>query len=197
MNNLGQKQHICFVNCLIILYTIFFCANFVYGQNEELTGTVSPEKQVNDLSVDPELITKNNEIKAVKIRDDDGIVAWYEPADDGSGTYTYSNKLNEALTDADNISTFVLGLFIFGLIGQLIFMGRFVLQWIVSEWYKRSVVPVGFWWLSLVGASMLLIYFIIRHEPVGILGQALGWPVYARNLWLISRTNKREQAQSE
>ncbi len=72
-----------------------------------------------------------------------------------------------------------------GLIGQVLFTGRMVLQWVTSEKAKRSVVPVGFWWMSLGGASMLLTYFIWRHDIIGVLGQSAGWLIYVRNLWLI------------
>ena len=73
----------------------------------------------------------------------------------------------------------------FGLLGQVLFTGRMIVQWFVSERRKRSVVPVAFWWMSLGGASMLVIYFIWRRDIVGILGQSTGWVIYMRNLWLI------------
>jgi len=72
-----------------------------------------------------------------------------------------------------------------GLLGQALFTGRMVIQWLTSEREKRSVVPVSFWWLSLAGASMNIIYFLWRADAVGILGQSTGWFVYLRNLWLI------------
>lgn len=72
-----------------------------------------------------------------------------------------------------------------GLGGQLLFTGRMLLQWIASEKHKRSVIPVAFWWMSLIGATMLLAYFIWRRDVVGILGQATGWFIYIRNLVLI------------
>jgi lipid-A-disaccharide synthase-like uncharacterized protein len=72
-----------------------------------------------------------------------------------------------------------------GLLGQVLFTLRMVFQWLVSERKKRSVVPVGFWWMSLGGASMLLVYFVWRRDIVGILGQSTGWLIYVRNLWLI------------
>ncbi len=74
-----------------------------------------------------------------------------------------------------------------GLLGQLLFTGRMIVQWLVSEKEKRSVVPPVFWWMSLVGATMLLVYFMWRWDPIGILGQAFGWFIYVRNLWLIYR----------
>ncbi len=75
-----------------------------------------------------------------------------------------------------------------GLIGQLLFTGRMLIQWISSERERRSVVPVAFWWMSLIGATMLLVYFIWRRDIVGILGQATGWFIYIRNLVLIRRS---------
>jgi lipid-A-disaccharide synthase-like uncharacterized protein len=75
-----------------------------------------------------------------------------------------------------------------GLFGQLLFTGRMLVQWLTSEKNKRSVVPVSFWWMSLVGATMLLVYFIWRRDIVGILGQATGWIIYIRNLVLIRRS---------
>lgn len=72
-----------------------------------------------------------------------------------------------------------------GLIGQVLFTGRMVLQWLTSEKARRSVVPVGFWWMSLAGASMLLTYFIWRRDIIGVLGQSAGWLIYVRNLCLI------------
>lgn len=74
-----------------------------------------------------------------------------------------------------------------GLLGQLAFASRMLVQWLASERLGRSVVPVVFWWLSLVGASMLLAYFVWRKDVVGVLGQSAGFLVYSRNLWLIHR----------
>ena len=79
-----------------------------------------------------------------------------------------------------------------GLLGQALFTGRMVVQWMVSERRGRSTVPVIFWWLSLMGASMLLVYFIWRKDIVGVLGQGLGWMIYLRNLWMIHRGSARD-----
>lgn len=72
-----------------------------------------------------------------------------------------------------------------GLAGQIMFMMRFLVQWVVSEKAKKSVIPVSFWWFSIAGAAILLAYAIWRQDPVFILGQSLGFFIYARNLWLI------------
>ncbi|MEI7700288.1 MAG: lipid-A-disaccharide synthase N-terminal domain-containing protein [Planctomycetia bacterium] len=81
----------------------------------------------------------------------------------------------------------------FGLVGQLVFTGRFVVQWLSSEREKKSVVPVAFWYLSIAGGMTLLIYAVHRADPVFMLGQGLGLFVYVRNLQLIHR-NAAESA---
>jgi lipid-A-disaccharide synthase-like uncharacterized protein len=75
-----------------------------------------------------------------------------------------------------------------GLGGQALFSGRMLVQWFASEKSKRSVIPVSFWWMSIIGATMLLLYFVWRRDIVGILGQATGWIIYVRNLVLIRRS---------
>jgi lipid-A-disaccharide synthase-like uncharacterized protein len=76
---------------------------------------------------------------------------------------------------------------IFGLLGQLFFFLRFFFQWIASERKKQSTIPVSFWYLSIIGGIILLIYSIYRRDPVFILGQSLGVFIYARNLYFIKK----------
>src|SRR4051812_7208600 len=78
-----------------------------------------------------------------------------------------------------------------GFLGQFAFTARFVVQWIASEKKKDSVVPVAFWWLSLVGGGILLAYAIHRRDPVIIVGQGMGLVVYIRNLMLVERARQR------
>jgi lipid-A-disaccharide synthase-like uncharacterized protein len=77
-----------------------------------------------------------------------------------------------------------------GLLGQTMFMMRFVVQWLHSERHQQSVIPVSFWYLSLIGGLTVLAYGIHRAEPVIILGQLPGTLVYTRNLMLIRRRNR-------
>ena len=72
-----------------------------------------------------------------------------------------------------------------GFAGQALFMSRFVVQWWASEKAGRSVVPVMFWYFSVGGGIVLLVYALYKKDPVFISGQALGLIVYARNLYLI------------
>lgn len=82
------------------------------------------------------------------------------------------------------------GLLVLGFIAQGLFAARFLVQWIASERAGRSVVPVSFWFLSVSGGVLLLLYAILRKDPVFILGQASGLIIYGRNLYLIYRERK-------
>ena len=74
-----------------------------------------------------------------------------------------------------------------GFVAQALFASRFIVQWISSEKAGQSVVPLAFWYLSLGGALLLLLYAIYRRDPVFIIGQSVGGLIYARNLALIAR----------
>lgn len=81
-----------------------------------------------------------------------------------------------------------------GALGQGVFAGRMIVQWLVSEKEKRSVVPPIFWWMSLAGGLALSVYFVWRQEIIGFIGQCTGITVYVRNLSLIM--NASAQARS-
>ncbi len=75
----------------------------------------------------------------------------------------------------------------FGLAFQGVFTSRFLVQWIASERQKKSVIPVAFWHLSLVGSAGLLVYAIGIGSIAIVLGQVFGSIVYVRNLMLVYR----------
>lgn len=77
-----------------------------------------------------------------------------------------------------------LWLLILGITAQLIFNLRFLYQLIYSEKMKESVLPLGFWILSIIGALLILIYAIIRRDPVLFIGHFIGSLIYARNIIL-------------
>ncbi len=77
-----------------------------------------------------------------------------------------------------------LGLLLFGSIGQLIFTFRFVYQWWYSRSRGESLLPSGFWAISLIGSLIIFVYGVIRKDPVLLIGQSFGLVTYARNLWL-------------
>ena len=74
-----------------------------------------------------------------------------------------------------------------GFAGQILFFGRFLVQWIAAERRGESIVPVAYWYLSISGGLILLAYSIHQRDPVFIAGQSVGAFVYMRNLMLIHR----------
>jgi lipid-A-disaccharide synthase-like uncharacterized protein len=76
---------------------------------------------------------------------------------------------------------------VIGFGGQGLFFARWIVQWFRSEREKESTIPLSFWYLSLIGGLITLVYAIYRKDPVFITGQAVGALVYLRNLMLISR----------
>jgi lipid-A-disaccharide synthase-like uncharacterized protein len=85
------------------------------------------------------------------------------------------------------MNTWINGWVVFGFLGQAIFAARFIIQWIVSEKKKESIVPLSFWYFSIAGGVVLLIYAIYKKDPVFMMGQASGLVVYVRNLMLIMK----------
>lgn len=81
--------------------------------------------------------------------------------------------------------------FLVGLGGQLMFFGRMLVQWVTAERSGQVVVPASFWWMSMIGGIMLFVYFVWRQEMIGALGQSTGIVIYARNLRLIGKQNRR------
>ena len=80
-----------------------------------------------------------------------------------------------------------------GFTAPLLFTARFLIQWIASERTGRSVIPVAFWFLSLSGGSLLLIYAMWRKDPVFIFGQCAGVFIYSRNLYLIYQERRGQK----
>ncbi|MBP1092908.1 lipid-A-disaccharide synthase N-terminal domain-containing protein [Bradyrhizobium diazoefficiens] len=80
---------------------------------------------------------------------------------------------------------------ILGFVAQAFFTMRFVVQWIASERARKSVMPVAFWFFSVGGGALLLVYALYRKDPVFIAGQALGLLVYLRNVYFIIINGKQ------
>ena len=77
-----------------------------------------------------------------------------------------------------------------GFFAQLLFSARFLVQWLASERAGKSIVPLLFWYLSIAGSLLLLVYAVYRKDPVFILGQSMGIFIYTRNLYLIRREKR-------
>jgi lipid-A-disaccharide synthase-like uncharacterized protein len=81
-----------------------------------------------------------------------------------------------------------------GFLGQAVFGVRFLIQWLRSEQAGHSVMPVAFWYFSLIGGAITLVYAVhLRAWPL-LLGQAIPIPIYARNLYMIYRDRSRTPA---
>lgn len=78
-------------------------------------------------------------------------------------------------------------LIIFGTLGQILFSLRFVYQWLYSMSKNESLLPIGFWLISLLGSGIIAIYGIIRVDPILILGQSVGFIAYTRNIILYKK----------
>ncbi|RJG44454.1 MULTISPECIES: lipid-A-disaccharide synthase N-terminal domain-containing protein [unclassified Mesorhizobium] len=89
-------------------------------------------------------------------------------------------------------STIWLGI---GLVGQALFFMRFLVQWIASEFKRRSVLPQAFWYFSILGGITLLTYAVHQHDIVFIIGQGTGLLIYARNIMLSRRPAQIETAE--
>src|SRR5436305_14327443 len=93
----------------------------------------------------------------------------------------------------DSLATYVHDVFVIkfdgwvvlGFVAQGFFTMRFVVQWIASERARKSVIPVAFWFFSIGGGALLLVYALYRRDPVFIAGQALGLLVHFRRLYCI------------
>ena len=89
-----------------------------------------------------------------------------------------------------------LWLLLFGSAGQILFTLRFVYQYLYSRRRGESILPVGFWIISLTGSAAIVAYGIVRHDPVLILGQSVGFIAYTRNI-LIYKKERTAQRKTE
>ena len=85
----------------------------------------------------------------------------------------------------------------FGVLAQFVFGARFIVQWIASEKAEKSVIPMGFWILSIVGGMMTMVYGFARRDIVIILPQTLSIFIYVRNMMLIAKERRKKAAEEE
>lgn len=105
---------------------------------------------------------------------------------------TLTNRPSNALFRLLNITSWTSVVWVaIGFGGQLLFAGRTLVQWFISEKERKSVVPPIFWWMSLIGGVSLFAYFAWRQDMVGVLGQCSGVVIYARNIRLIYKHRRR------
>jgi lipid-A-disaccharide synthase-like uncharacterized protein len=80
-----------------------------------------------------------------------------------------------------------------GFLGQAVFGVRFVIQWLRSEQVGHSVVPVAFWYCSLVGGLVSFSYALHLQAWPLLVGQGMPIPIYVRNLYMIYRDRRRNR----
>jgi len=83
---------------------------------------------------------------------------------------------------------------VIGFLGNALFFSRFMVQWIASERAGRSYIPTMFWWLSIAGSIVLLLYAVHKRDPVFIIAYLPNCVVYVRNLMLIRRQQRESAA---
>jgi lipid-A-disaccharide synthase-like uncharacterized protein len=83
---------------------------------------------------------------------------------------------------------------VIGWMGNVTFSSRFIIQWYATERNKKVVVPVVFWWLSLIGSLCLLIYALSKSDSVYIYAYLFPWIPYTRNLIIHYRHEKTQTA---
>ena len=71
-----------------------------------------------------------------------------------------------------------------GFLAQLLFSGRSVFQWILSEKSKKVLTPSLFWKMSLIASFLMFLYGYLRSDFAIMLGQTLTYFIYIRNLQL-------------
>jgi len=168
---------------LLTLGLVFFFA-FQLGK-----ATAAVPVQVYPAGATSARIVEDKGVVQYEVRDADGSRRRMQPADFAEAVWAghQSRTLTQRLMlrGLNISSTATVGWVLLGLLGQVCFAGRMVIQWLASEKARASVIPASFWWMALAGASMLLVYFVWRKDVVGILGQATGWLIYTRNLYFI------------
>ena len=79
---------------------------------------------------------------------------------------------------------------VMGTVGQLVFTVRFIYQFLYSRKRNESLLPVGFWIIGIIGATILVTYGALRHDWVLLVGQAFGWVTYVRNLMIWNKSHR-------
>ena len=178
---------------IMLLAAVSLAAAPAAAQPEQANNSVEVKIKVRPQgATEVHLIRQGDGSYAYRLRQGDGTTVTLTPAQ-------YAQRLHDARATRPWVYAFLnitspigFAWVFFGVIAQVLFTGRMIVQWLVSEKHKRSVVPVAFWWMSLTGATMLVIYFIWRKDIVGVLGQSTGWIIYVRNLILIYRSRGEE-----
>lgn len=174
----------------------------------QLATSSAQEKQPkeNPVSIKIQMVGASDTVSIVK--NPEGQLRYQVELDDGQTEFLTPEQFTRRVYQEKSTRDWLKRLFnvptntgviwvLIGFVGQIFFTGRMIVQWIVSEKAKKSIVPRTFWVMSLVGSIMLLSYAFYRRDPVFILGQSFGSIVYIRNLILFAREKKETAGLSE
>ena len=100
--------------------------------------------------------------------------------------YGYNNNVLDRVNLFSN-EDIPLFLMLLGVVSQILFTLRFVYQWLYSESKQESLLPMGFWLLSLIGSLLIFIYAIFRRDPVLFIGHLSGIIIYSRNMIIMRK----------
>ena len=186
MKRSGLWLYITIVTTIITLWVCFAWLNASDAGDPD--GAVNIKIQLTDARDHANLVRNHDGTHSYIVMELDGTSRTLTPDEFAARVYESQSSRN-LLSAVFNISS-PLGIIwvSLGLLGQVLFTGRMIVQWLASEKSKQSVVPPLFWWMSLIGSLMLLTYFLWRRDVVGILGQGIGLAIYVRNLHLIYLT---------
>ena len=170
-----------------------------------LPAEESVKKEI-PVSIKIQMVGASDTVSIVK--DSEGKLKYKVTQDDGDITYLTPEEFTKKVYKEKSTRDWLKRLFnvptatgviwvMIGFLGQVFFTGRMILQWIVSEKAKKSIVPRAFWIMSLLGSAMLLSYAVYRRDPVFILGQSFGSIVYIRNLILYARAKEIDHTKAQ
>lgn len=74
--------------------------------------------------------------------------------------------------------------YLLGFFSQGLFALRLIIQWWLSEKEGKVVSPVIYWHITLVATYLFILYGILQHDLVIILGMVLSYVISVRNLQL-------------
>jgi lipid-A-disaccharide synthase-like uncharacterized protein len=80
---------------------------------------------------------------------------------------------------------------LWGLAAQGFFFLRLIIQWLRTEKEHKTIVPLSFWWLGILGAVMLFVYAFIRRDIVFILTSILQLVIYSRNFTIALKSKEQ------
>jgi lipid-A-disaccharide synthase-like uncharacterized protein len=189
-----SRRYLVFAEC-IFLAALSAITVLMFRSHAPAPGAVAVQIKLPDASKQVYAQRQPDNSLVYLVRNGDGSFETVSPIGMAERLYAAGNASGASLGLSSPVVKFWLTV---GFIGQVLFTGRMVVQWIASERRGKSVVPPMFWWFSLIGSLLLLSYFMWRRDPIGLIGQAFGTFIYLKNiLWIRNESRPPEVAVSE